>query len=145
MASKSTKRKALEAGTGLLLWVSMVVPTLRPGLAEFYTALFKDTGTCLSLNQLAEMVDSLTESWVISRDLRLTPVKAGWRLLQLGSAKAQSKSEALTFRTHGTGRIWASHPGPILTTAAGALAPGIPPQGPVGPARFPRRRGHPRP
>ena len=35
VASKSTKRKALEAGTGLLLWVSMAVPVLRPWLAEF--------------------------------------------------------------------------------------------------------------
>ena len=91
MASKSTKRKALEAGTGLLLWVSMVVLALRPWLAEFYTAMFKDTG--------------MTESGVISRDLRLTPVRAGWRLLQLGSAKVQDKAEAMTFRTHGTGRI----------------------------------------
>ena len=93
---KHAERKSLEAGTGLLLWVSNIVPVLRPWLAEFFQALVSETGTLVSLGnlQLAELLDSINDTCTVTLSLRSVPVHAGWRLLQVGNRRLASKKEA---------------------------------------------------
>ena len=91
-AGAKIDRSVVQSGTGLLMWLSMLLQLLRPWLAEFYTALNRPVSNLVncSVHQLAELVDALDANMILTKSLALTTATKGWNMRDINHRPVHS-------------------------------------------------------
>ena len=105
---KVVDKKELLSGTGLLMWMSMLMPLFRPWLAEFYQALCHSPLLLVhcSVHQLAEITTNLDENLCLVKNCCLTRAQRGWRLKEIAHKPITSLTDATAAVVGGLGRAW---------------------------------------
>ena len=101
-------RHQLQSGTGLLMWLSMLLHLLRPWLSEFYAALNRPVSNLVncSIQQLAEVVDRLSHDLTLKHQCTLSTAGKGWKLREINHRPITNIDEAKASTVRGLGRVW---------------------------------------
>ena len=89
--------KTLERGIGLLLWLSWVLPALRPWLAAFYANLLRPCvrSVRLSRSSLLRLLDCCASADLLTLEgVDDLGVQAGWRLAAVGKRSVTCWADA---------------------------------------------------
>ena len=106
-SSKKVERTLLRKGTGLLQWLAGGLRSLRPWLAEFYTALAKPafTSFMLTREQLRRLQDGISADWSLPRKVQGCPMTPGMILANMSGGRPQTTAELFT-KASPVGRVW---------------------------------------
>ena len=93
-------RNQVEAGQGLMIWITQIFPQMRSYLCIFYEILARPRATNVMLvcEQLHQLVHSLDEDLIIHANIPGVPRTPGTKLLQLKNEQVLNKADALRFR-----------------------------------------------
>ncbi len=93
-------RKEVEAGQGLMIWITQTFPQTRSHLCIFYEVLARPRATNITLTreQLHLLVNSVDEELVIHANVPGVPRTPGTKLLQLKNEQMLNKADALRFK-----------------------------------------------
>ena len=107
LKNKVTKAE-LQKGVGLLMWLSLVHPPIRPWLAAIFSLIHRPAAALLLLDrrQLMEVYDNCGDDLFLLRDGRISPFKKGWVVKQIGRSNLNAKHELLRPAQRLSGKVW---------------------------------------
>ena len=107
--SQRIERKVLEQGVGLLQWVTLLVPFMRPWLADLYGPLYAPTLEVVRCNtaQWSEVLTLLDDNLTLKSNPGRINARQGQRLHMVDNVEVRSVDQARERVASGRGTVWA--------------------------------------